>query len=93
MRTVTLQAPGDQPLTRPVAPLLHRLVSRRRHPAPGVRVAPAAAARPRVPDPPSPWRAALQALAACLVAAVVGGFALGTVFTRVVELLLERLAM
>jgi hypothetical protein len=92
MRTVTLQAPGDQPLTRPVA-LLHRVAPRRPTPVRAVRVAPPAAARPRIPDPPPPWRAALQALAACLVAAVVGGFALGTVFTRVVELVLEHLAV
>jgi hypothetical protein len=90
MRTVTLQAPGDQPLHRPVTLLLHRVAARRPTPAREGRVT-RAAARPHIPDPPPPWRAALQALAACLVAAVVGGFALGTVFTRVVEAVLQHL--
>lgn len=92
MRAVTLQRPGGRTLEGPVAHTLrHRRASRRLE-ARWHLVVPAGTARPPIPDPPPAWRAALQALSACLVAAVVGGFVVGTAFTYVVTLVLEHLA-
>lgn len=47
--------------------------------------------RPRIPEPPSAWWAAFQAVAVCVVVGLVGGLAMGAVLSRLLELALGRL--